>query len=179
MKTEYNPTYTPTYSDVMKKISVVVSAGSDKRGTKPSVYYENRNGDTGQFDKPVADIVREAMAAEIRRAGLTLSDQGGEMAVSCEVLELKASITETFMHSPILDLSVVVAFEWKNTGTGAVLARNERSERRSRKLGIGKMPKLPFDQAVVQDYGNELINDMLPRVIEKELHSASFLHAGQ
>jgi hypothetical protein len=180
LKTEYNPTYTPTYSDIRKKTSVVIIAVTDRRSMKPAVYYQNsHNGDTGQFDKPVADIVREAVAAEIRRAGLTLLDQGGETALTCEVLDLKASITEPFLSSPILDLSVVVAFEWKNRQTNDLLAGNERSERRSRKLGMGNVPKLPLQEAVVKDYGNELINDMLPRVIEKEFHSASFLHPGQ
>src|ERR1019366_6674503 len=43
---------------------------------------------------------------------------------------------------------------------------------------MGNVPTLPFDNAVVQDYGNEMVNDLLPRLIEKELLSASFLSAG-
>lgn len=176
LQTAYNPTYTPSFSTTAKG-HVMITAISDKRNTKPGVYYQNSsNGDTGQFAKPVADLVREALAAELQQGGLSLSDKASATAtLSCEVLELKAAITEPFLRSPILDLSVALGFEWKDAKTGSVLARNERSERRSRKLGMGNVPSLPFGQAVVKDYGNELINDMLPRVIEKELASISFL----
>jgi hypothetical protein len=177
LKTTYAPFYKPDYSNVAKA-PVTLQTVSDRRSTKPNVYYLNsNNGDTGQFDRPAADIVREAVAAELQRAGLTLGDTASSaVALNCQVLELQANITEPFMRSPTLDLSVAILFEWKDTKNGSLLGSNERSEHRSRKLPAGIVPHLgSLDHEIVQGYGNELINDMLPRVIEKELRSTSFL----
>lgn len=178
LRTSYNPTDIPTYYN-LKKIPVEVGAVSDGRNTKPTVYYQNSsNGDTGRFDRPVADIVRQAVALELQRAGLAETNgTSAGVIVNCEVLEFRATITQPFLASPILHLVVAIRFQWKDAKTKSVLVTDEQSERRSLKLGMGNVPSLPFDQAVIQDYGNELINDMLPRVIEKEFNSISILHS--
>ena len=180
MQGVYGPSYLTTYA-IAPGTPVFITGVSDRRRGKPEAYYFNpRNGDVGQFDKPVADIVREAMKWEFQRGGLTLADTGNaKYAVDCEILEFKATLTERLFQSSILDMSVVVNFEWRDSGTGAVLASNERSERRSHQLTMGERPTLPFDTGVIQSYGNELVNDMLPRVIEKELNFAPFLRPGQ
>ncbi len=179
LKTTYNPTYTTTYFSATN-VPVRLAAVSDRRGTKPTVYYGNATtGDMGQFDQPLSNIVQEAIVTEFRRAGFALSDTATRaIVVSCEVLDFKATVTQPSFRSLVLDLSVVVAFEWKDPGTNRLLARNERSERRSRKLGMGS-PMLPFDQVVIQGYGEELVNDMLPRVIEKELQLNPLLQGRQ
>jgi hypothetical protein len=180
LKTTYNPTCTPIYSSSAKAL-VAIAAVKDRRALEGAVYYRNSaNGDAGQFDRPIADIVRQAITAECERCGLTVSPPGtGCPALSCEILEFTAAITEPLFRSAILDLKVAVLFEWKDRKNNTTLARNERSERRSRKLTMGKVPSLPFDRAVIQDYGNELLNDMFPRLLEKELQSLSFLGAEQ
>jgi hypothetical protein len=117
---------------------------------------------------------------EFERAGLVPSDAShAKYTVSCEILEFDANLTERLFKSDLLDMSVVVNFEWRDAASGAVLANDERSERRSHQLTFGERPALPFDSGVIQSYGNELVNDMLPRVIEKELNFAPFLRAGQ
>lgn len=58
-----------------------------------------------------------------------------------------------------------------------MLATDERSEHRSRKLGFGNTVKLSFESSVVRQYSVEIINDMLPRVIEKEVQLVSFVGA--
>jgi hypothetical protein len=173
LKTEYNPIRTPTYSGAVQNVSVGIASVSDKRPGNPAAYYQHQD-DIGSYDRPVADLVREAMETEFRRAGFIISTHdSATLAVSCEVLDFKASVTEpSLFGSGTLDLSVVIAFEWRNSGTGNVLARNERSEHRSRKIG-DRIPILPFDQPVIQDYGQELFNDLLPQVIENEIHSFS------
>jgi hypothetical protein len=62
-----------------------------------------------------------------------------------------------------------------NAKTGKVIEENARIEKRIRKLGIGKKPTLPFDASQIQQYGNDLINDLLPRVIEKEIRLNKYL----
>jgi hypothetical protein len=118
--------------------------------------------------------VREAVAAELERAGLTGAGvTASNLTLSCDILDLKAVITPGFFKGIMLDLVVVVRFEWRYVNTKNVLATNERSERRSRKARY--VPSLPMDGGIVQDWGKELINDMLPRVIEKEINSVPFL----
>jgi hypothetical protein len=175
LKTAYRPSYTATYIHT-KKLQVTLANVSDKRSGKPAVYYQNSsNGDTGAFDRPVADLVREAIAEELKRAGLASASEAVPAAtLNCEVLDLKATITQPFWSSATLDLFVVLRFEWRDAKTNSLIEANERSERRSRKLGTN-VPSLPFGASVVQDFGNEMINDMLPRVIEKEFHLASVL----
>jgi hypothetical protein len=177
LKTTYAPFYKPDYSNV-PKVRVALQSVADHRSAGPNVYYLNsKNGDTGQFDRPAADIVRDAVTAELQKAGMTLSDASSSAAVlSCDVLQLQANVTEPFLASATLDLSVAIRFEWKDAKSGNVLGSNERSEQRSRKLGFGKAPALAaFDHSVVQSYGSEIINDMLPRVIEKKLRATAFL----
>jgi len=67
----YEPTYKSSYA-LMQDMSVVVGSVTDKRRMEPDVYHENSStGDLGEFEKPITDIVYEAVAAELRRAGLT------------------------------------------------------------------------------------------------------------
>jgi hypothetical protein len=169
LKSEYNPNRTPLYSAAMKNVSVGIASVSDKRGGNPAAYYQYMN-DTGCYDRPVADLVRDAMEAECRRSGCIISSpDSATMALSSEIHNFKASVTQPPMFgSATLDLSVVMVFEWRNSGTGNVLARNERSEHRSRKIGMS-IPMLPFGKSEIQGYGQELLNDLLPQVIEKEL----------
>jgi len=96
--------------------------------------------------------------------------------LNCDILDLRASMTEPFLKAPTLDLTVAVRFEWRDAKSRSVLATDEQSEHRSRKIAFGKEPKLPFDEAVIQDYGNELVNEMLAKVIEKEVNSTPVLH---
>jgi hypothetical protein len=176
-KPAYHPLNNPNYANLAKS-RVALQSVSDSRSQEPNVYYVNsENGDIARFDGPVAEFVREAIESELQRAGQTLGDPSSSTAVlHCDLLQFQASIAEPFMQSATLDLSVAIKFEWKDPKTGAVLGSNERSEHRSRKLGMGKVPHLAsFDQAVLQDYGNEMYNDLLPRVIEKELCSISLL----
>lgn len=170
MKAEYNPINTPTYP-VTRNVPLVIASVSDKRNGKATAYYKFRN-DTGCYDQPVAGLVREALAVECQRSGFVLSQPNGAAAeVRCEVLDFKASITEpAFFQSGTVNLTVVVVFEWRDPETGSVLVRNEQSERRSHNLG-NQTPVLPFAEPMIHDYGQELLNDMLPRVIEKELCS--------
>jgi hypothetical protein len=170
LKTKYNPTYSTTYP-VTRNVPMVIASVSDKRAGDPAVYYKFQN-DTGRYDQPVADLVQEALAVECQRSGFVLSQPNGAAAeVRCEVLDFKASVTPpALFRSGTVDLTVVVVFEWRDTGTGKVLTRNEQSERRSHNLG-NQTPQLPFAEPMIHDYGQELLNDMLPRVIEKELCS--------
>ncbi|MGA3265946.1 MAG: SEL1-like repeat protein [Verrucomicrobiota bacterium] len=167
----YQPTYTTTYPNVGGKVAVALGTISDKRDVQPAVYYQNsRNGDTGQFDRPVAETVREAISTELQRAGHEVSQPAGRsLVLDCEILSFQATMSEPPFRSPVLDLAVSLRFEWKDAKANTVLAANERSEQRSRKTGYGHRVKLPFDAGVVKEYGAELVNDMLPRVIEKEL----------
>jgi hypothetical protein len=173
LKGEYNPVQTPIYSSAMKNVSVGIASVTDKREGNPSTYYQYMN-DTGCYDRPVADIVRNAVEVECRRSGCVISSyDAATLALSFEIHDFKASVAPPPMFgSATLDLSVVVDFEWRNSGTGNVLARNERSEHRSRKIGPD-VPVLPFASPVIRGYGQELLDDLLPRVIEKELRSFS------
>jgi hypothetical protein len=176
----YQPSYNTSYPNV-KKVSLAIGTVSDQRGMKPTDYYQNaHNGDIGRFDKPVTDIVREAVAAELRKAGHTLVDPAGSpIILNCEILHFEATTQEPFMSSSTLDLAVTLRFEWQDVKANNMLATNERSEHRFRKLGFGNTVALPFDSAVVEGYGIEMVNEMLPRVIEKELQLPPFLQTKQ
>jgi hypothetical protein len=181
MQGSYSPSYLTTYATIAPGTRVIITGVSDRRNVKPASYYYNpKNGDVGQFDKPVADIVRTALGTEFERGRLVLSDVShAKYTVNCEILEFKATLMERLFQSSVLDMSVVLNFEWRDAATGALLASNERSERRSQQLPMGERPALPFNAGVIQSYGSELVNDMLPRVIEKELNLAPFLRPGQ
>ena len=74
----------------------------------------------------------------------------------------------------MLDLAVMIRFKWRNPGTGEV-EENVRVEKRTRKLGYGDDPQLPFAAGQMKGWGDELVNDLFPRVIEKELKQARCL----
>jgi hypothetical protein len=179
-QTTQNGVYQPSHTPVpphRQTGSITMADVIDQRGTKPPIYYQNSiNGDCGQYDRPVAQIVFEAVQTEWQRAGFRLTDlAASDVLLRCEVIDWRATITETFWGAATLDLCVAVVFEWQDPRTQTLLARNERSERRSRKLGLGNTPSLPFDSVVIKDYGNELMNDLLPRVIEEELRACGAL----
>jgi hypothetical protein len=176
VKTAYEPRYVPTYPSV-RKSAVSLANVIDSRPVKANLFYENvSTDDRGKFDRPVAELVREAVVAELSRAELVQSDTDRCLvALDCEVLDLAATIREPFWGDATLDLKVVLRFIWKDPRAERELAANERSERRVRKLSMGNTPSFPFGKSTVRSLGNELINDMLPRVIEKEFNSVAFL----
>jgi hypothetical protein len=176
LKATYAPLYKPDYSK-LARTQVALGPVTDARSAKPNVYYVNsKNGDSGVFDRPAANIVREAVNKELLRAGQhVFRISTNSASLGCELLELQAGITEPFFQPPTLDLSVAIRFEWRDQN-GTLLWSDEHSEHRFRKLGWRGVPRLAgCDQAAVRDYGNELINDLLPRVIEKELRSVPLL----
>lgn len=177
----YQPNYNTSYPNT-RKVSLAIGTVADQRGMRPVEYYQNaQSGDIGQFNRPVTDIVREAVVAELQKAGHTLADPAGSaITLNCEILHFEATIHETFLtESQTLDLAVTLRFEWQDVKANNMLATNERSEHRFRKLGFGQKVKLPFDSAAVEGYGEEMVNDMLPRVIEKEILLAPFLQTKQ
>jgi len=176
VKSAYEPRYVPTYANV-RKSAVSLANVIDRRPVKPSLFYEDvTDGDSAKFDRPVAELVREAVVAELSRAELVHSDTNRCVAVlDCEVLDLQATMRAPFLRRGTVDLKVVLRFIWKDPRAERALAANERSERRVRKLSFGNTPSLPFGKDIVRALGNELINDMLPQVIEKEFNSVAFL----
>ncbi len=176
VKTVYEPRYVPTYPNV-RKGAVSLANVTDRRPAKANLFYEDvSDGDSAEFDRPVAELVREAVVAELGRAELAQSNANPCFAVlDCEVLDLQATMTAPFLRGGTVGLKVVLRFIWKDPRTERELAANERSERRVRKLSFGNTPSLPFDKKMIRAFGNELINDMLPRVIEKEFNSVDFL----
>jgi hypothetical protein len=172
---EYNPTQTPVYYGNFKNVSVGVGAVTDKRGDEPDAYYHCNNG-AGCYAQPVADMVSQALKTELQRAGaMVVAPGGAALSLNCEILDYKASVTRPpfLRQSCSLDLSVVVAFEWRNASTGKILARNEQSERRFRHLSRAVPPDLPFEMTEIHDFGGELLNELLPVVIGKELNTFS------
>src|ERR1039457_636649 len=88
----YQPTYASSYPNI-PKASVAVAGVSDRRNTQPVLYYHNsRNGDIGQFNRPVADVVREAISTELTKAGLDLSSPASSSIIlNCEILDFQAT----------------------------------------------------------------------------------------
>jgi hypothetical protein len=128
-------------------------------------YRDYSDGLTTHFDRPVVDIVRDAFAVELKRAGfVVVGETEGRLRVSCDILGLRAIITRGVFGfgENVLELVVVVRFDWKDPSSGNLVASHEQCERRSRKVRL-LSPGLP------EDHGQELINDMLPRVLEKEI----------
>lgn len=179
LKTTYTPVSEPIYTEKIN-IPVVIKKIIDKRSMGPSTYYQ-RDTDTAKFDRAVTDIIREALRTEFQRLGLRIVkdresiDSENLVFVECEVLDFEATVIEKFLSSNVLELSVAIKFKWLDPTTGTILEENERVEKRTRKLGWGEIPNLPFDSELIKDYGNQLINDLLPRVIEKELRANKVL----
>jgi hypothetical protein len=179
LKTAYAPVSEPIYTERIN-IPVVIKKVVDKRNMDPFTYYQ-KGVDTAKFDRAVTDIIREALTTEFQRLGLRIVKNEEHalsenlVSVECEVLDFGAIVKERFLKSNVLELSVAIKFKWLDPTTGTVLEENERVEKRIRKLGWGEVPTLPFDSEIIEDYGNQLINDLLPRVIEKELRANNVL----
>ena len=179
LKTTYAPVSEPIYTERIN-LPVVIKKVIDKRNVEPFIYYQ-KGMDIAKFDKSVTQIVREALTTELQRLGLQVVkaekpiSYKNTVALECEVIEFGAVVTEKFLGSNVLKLTVAIKFKWLDPTTDTVLEENERIEKRVRKLGWGEVPSLPFDSEIIEDYGNQLINDLLPRVIEKELRANKIL----
>lgn len=178
-KSIYRPV-SPTIYTERVKIPVIVKAVIDKRSMGPLVYYQ-KDLDTVSFDRPVTLIVKEALITEFRHLGLQVLEEKSTspentFLVECEVLDFGAVINEAGFFSDTLTLSVALKFKWIAYKSGDVLEENERIEKRTRKIGKGEAPVLPFGIPQIEDYGKQLVNDLLPRVIEKELRLNKLLH---
>jgi len=175
VKTTYSPVSLPIYTQRIGS-SVAVGKVADSRDIEATGYYKSfQMWDKANYEKPVSEVVREALTTELKRAGATVQDLVGtasteSIAVDTEVLEYIAEVTRPkgLFPSDVLDLKVRMRFRWTDS-TGKVLEENERSECTTRKLGVGKGPVLPYAGAEVRGYGEELMNSILPRVIEKEI----------
>lgn len=180
LKTVYSPTFTPIYTEKIN-MPVMLRGVTDKRSMNPFTYYRE-DMDTGNFDRAITDIVREAVEKEFQRLGLQVLNSKDSVGtknitiVDCEVLDFQATITKGFFSSDVLDLSVSIRFRWIDSKTSKVLEENERSMKKTQKIGFGNTPVLPMGTTQIKEYGNELINNLLLRVIEKELRLNKFLH---
>jgi hypothetical protein len=175
MKGVYSPASPPIYTESLHG-SVTVSSVLDKRGMKPNAYFVSfRRLDEATYDRSVTDIVREALDAELKRAGAEVQNPAATSTAAdgihlkAEVLEYVARVSRPgIFESDTLDLKVSVRFRWMDS-SGKLLEENERSEQVMRQLGMGKAPVMPFGDTQIESYGEELMNTLLPRVIEKEI----------
>ncbi len=176
MTSTYSPTSPAVYAEALQA-NVTVSDVTDKRAMEPAAYYKSfQSWDKANYDRSVALIVSEALETELVRAGAQVNQTTStnsvakSMTLKAEVLEYLADVQRPtgFMVSDVLNLKVALRFSWVDSA-GKLLEENERSELVTRKLGVGKGPVLPYGSAEVKDYGAELMNTLLPRVIEKEI----------
>ena len=176
VKSTYSPVSPPTYT---KRIgdSVTIASVIDKRNVEGTGYYKSfQIWDKSNYERNVSDIVGDALQTELTRAGASILKSGtsgstqGNIILKAEILEYLAEVTRPtgLFVSDVLDLKVSVRFRWTDS-KGKLLGENTRNEHVTRKLGVGKGPVLPYDGAQVRGYGEELLNTLLPRVIEKEI----------
>ena len=86
MITSYAPEYESKYRP-LKDISISIGTVTDNRGLELDEYYVNYKGDRGKFDKPVTILIREAVAEELKKAGITTSTGNTKMLIlNCDVL---------------------------------------------------------------------------------------------
>jgi hypothetical protein len=177
LKTAYAPLSAPAYMKTIN-VPVVVRNVSDRRSMDAYTYYE-RDMDKGRFDKAITTTVRTALETELKRLGMQvlsrdLSESKPSMFLDCAITDCRAVITEKMFASNVLDISLSLNFRWFDAN-GGLVEENDRSEKHSRKIGVGTVPVLPFDAGQIQDFGNELINSLLPVAIEKELRLNKYL----
>jgi hypothetical protein len=175
-KSSYSPNSAPIYTEPLN-VCVTLSSVTDKREMEPTAYYKSfQMWDKANYDRNVSDIVRDALETELSRAGAQIqkpenaSTTTNAVTLNTELLEYiaHASRPPGLFKSDLLDLKVRVRFSWADS-KGKLLEENERSESVSRKLGVGKGPVMPYAAAEIRGYGEELMNTLLPRVIEKEI----------
>lgn len=168
----YMPSSLPHYARSIGG-SVVIKNITDSRSMDGLTYYEFHL-DKGNFDKPLKNIVQVALETELKRAGLTVvsnpdSTATPDVFLDCNIMDCKALINEK-LFANTLDLYMSLRFRWTDAKTGQLLDETENTERETRQLGIHK-PKLPTGAREIEDYGNRLINILLPRVIEKGINA--------
>ena len=176
IRTHYAPTAPPIYTSPLQG-DVTIGSITDKRELPAAAYYRSfRIWDKAKYDTNVCDLVREALTVELGRAGLTVhqaanpSTAPSGLTLNVEVLEYLADVPyERGLFKPnVLESKVALRFFWVDPA-GKVVEEDERSESVTRKLGIGKAPSLPVDAAEIRGFGEELMNSLLPRTIEKEI----------
>ncbi len=179
VKSSYSPNSPPIYTEsfhgslTVSRIRII-----DKRDMEPTAYYKSfYTSNEANYDRNVSDIVGEALKTELDRAGVGAQKSANTSAttngttVRAQVLEYLAHVsrpTGFFLVSDVLDLKVSIRFRWIDED-GKLLEENIRSEHVTRKLGVSNAPIMPTGSEQIEDYGKELMNSVLPRVIEKEI----------
>jgi len=170
----YQPQDPPTYARVWDQAIYLRRVADLRTNAEPNVFYRHYQ-DEARYDRSIRFIVHEAVLQELIRAGLRSARMAPEAYLECDVLEFKADVTEHETGSPDLELALVIRFRWLVPESDQVLAENIRRLERRRVLGSADVVALPFDVEQVQGFGHELLNDMLPRLIERELTLNSWL----
>lgn len=177
-KSAYAPTTAPVYEQ--KRQGTVTLAGvSDSRGMDRTAYLKSfQHWDSGEYDRPVVDIVRDALQTELSRSGIAILNtpaaSSGFPKLNVDVLDYSARLTRAPFTSDTLELQIRLKFTWTDPD-GRVAEENERSERATRELGMSAAPIMPTGAAGIRSYGDELMNALLPKVIEKEIRKSKVI----
>lgn len=175
----YQPISTPSYTEKLGP-RISIRSVTDERTLPPNEYWMNPRVplDTAKYSRPVASIVQEALQTEFQRAGTPPETETGTrsgsahdtLALDCRVVDFKAVFTPStkLFGSNAIEMIVALRFRWLDPKNGQLVEENERAERRHRDVGLGT-PTLPFEASQIEDYGTQLVNELLPAVIAKEI----------
>jgi len=170
----------PQYSKA-SKVSVRLLGVYDEREYDPQVFWEKlpdkQFADKAIFDRSVVEIIEGAVRIELERSGVHVlgdaSDATPRYSLECYVRDfsLKEKKASIFGDSDAVS-RVSIRFRWLDSASRKAVS--DRSQYEISKQSVSQLA-IPYTSRKIIELGENLLNDLLARAVEKELLASAFL----
>lgn len=120
--------------------TVTVNDIKDKRNLEnPRIIYHLKE-DAYQAEKPVSEIIRDALIDAVKMSELNYSEKGGNILIDGELLAIDYKYTQGssgFWQDQILHMTITVNLTIKDEDTGAILLQDDTYIGKSKVNNIG------------------------------------------
>lgn len=180
-------TYTSSsgYSSDMN-VRVFVRKVEDQRGVDGKTFFvDTKDLMNGYYDKPISEIVRDALIAEFRNAGMKTCNDTSDACVpqvilDCEIEDFGMMLEFGSDRIPRIRTTETLIFRWIDPETESLVSVKKRKAESvtqrvdpTEKLSLN--PFSPADKKALRENGRKLKDEMLPELIHKELRYNSYI----
>jgi len=177
----YSPLDSPHYQLKTDK-NVHIRKVVDSRGIKEEVYfYDEEDLCHGTYDRPVADIVHEAIVSEFESFGFTImaaedSLSSDALVFECEITAFDVMLTSGRLGNRFFEASANLTFAFYKPNKNELISIRKRTS----SVSIPKTNRIKeynfiADTKAVRQGGERLLSEVLPAVIRQELASNKHL----